>query len=204
MASTTRQALARNPQGARPRNKWWHDLEAEAKRMGYTWGHLVRQAQYQDTWRALVGGLYSSRGQRQWWWWWWFDLEEDPLGKAATKLTSSALETDVFTTRVCSFVCFSRDISSACVSGCGKSQWFVYRQRGLVSVKRSLKTVTAKRCGLMVFGMTVTLTRGHKITTKPIRIQCSTLLGLTGFIEIAVKKCVLFDHLLADAEQVIT
>ena len=31
----------------------------------YTWGQLERFAQDRDAWRALVGGLCSSRGQRQ-------------------------------------------------------------------------------------------------------------------------------------------
>ena len=42
-------------------------LEAETKRSCNTWGQLVRLAQDRDAWRALVGGLFFSRGQRQWW-----------------------------------------------------------------------------------------------------------------------------------------
>ena len=36
-------------------HSWHHDLEAEAKRMGYTWGRLERLAQDRDAWGALVG-----------------------------------------------------------------------------------------------------------------------------------------------------
>ena len=65
----TRQALTRNPQGkrnrGRPRNTWRRDLKAETKRSCYNWGQLERLAQDRDAWRALVGGLCSSRGQRQ-------------------------------------------------------------------------------------------------------------------------------------------
>ena len=60
----------------RPRNPWRNDQEAEIKRMSYTWGQLERLAQDQDVlaqdqdvWRALVGGLCSTRGLWQWWWW---------------------------------------------------------------------------------------------------------------------------------------
>ena len=41
------------------------DLEAERKRTGCTWGRLERLAHDWDAWRALVGSLCSSRGQRQ-------------------------------------------------------------------------------------------------------------------------------------------
>ena len=54
---------------ARPsENTCCHNLEAERKRLGYTWGQCERLAQDQDAWRALVGGLCSITGQRQWWW----------------------------------------------------------------------------------------------------------------------------------------
>ena len=77
---TLRKPMTWNPQGrrkrGRPRITWRHVLETETKTMGNTWGQLVRQAQDRDAWRALVGGLCSSkhRGQRQWWWWWWWWL----------------------------------------------------------------------------------------------------------------------------------
>ena len=68
----TCQALIWNPQGrrkrGRPRNTWRRDLEAETKRSCCSWGQLERLAQDRDAWRALVGGLGSNRGQRQWWW----------------------------------------------------------------------------------------------------------------------------------------
>ena len=77
----TRPALNWNPQEKRkrghPRNVWRHDLEAETKRMGYTWWQLERLAQGRDAWKALVGGLCCSRGQRQWWWWWWIIKERE-------------------------------------------------------------------------------------------------------------------------------
>jgi hypothetical protein len=48
-SNTTRQALTWNPQGkrkiGRPRNTWRRDLGADTKKMGYTWGQLVRVAQ---------------------------------------------------------------------------------------------------------------------------------------------------------------
>ena len=69
MTCILRQALTWNPQGqgkrGHPRNTWYCDLEADTKRMGYTWGQLERPAQDRDAWGAPVGGLYSSRGQRQ-------------------------------------------------------------------------------------------------------------------------------------------
>jgi hypothetical protein len=50
------------------------DLEADTKRMGYTWGQLVRVAQDTDTWKTLVDGLCSRLG---WWAWWWW-LKQSP------------------------------------------------------------------------------------------------------------------------------
>ncbi|CAB4020194.1 Hypothetical predicted protein, partial [Paramuricea clavata] len=38
------------------------DLEADTKKMGYTWGQLVRVAQDRDTWKTLVDGLCSRLG----------------------------------------------------------------------------------------------------------------------------------------------
>ena len=64
-SNTTRQALTWNPQGkrekGRPRNTWRRDLEADTKKMGYTWGQLVRVAQDRDTWKTLVDGRLCSR-----------------------------------------------------------------------------------------------------------------------------------------------
>ena len=69
MTCITRQALTWNPQGKRKRglsrNTCRRDLEAETKRMGYTWGQLERLAQDRDAWRPLVGGLCSCRGLRR-------------------------------------------------------------------------------------------------------------------------------------------
>ena len=71
MTCVLHQALTWNPQGKRkqvcPRNTWCHNLQAETKRSCYTWGQLERLAHDQDVWRARVGSLCSSRGQRQWW-----------------------------------------------------------------------------------------------------------------------------------------
>ena len=65
-SNTTRQALTWNPQGererGRPQNTWRQDLEADTKKMGYTWGQLVRVAQDRDTWKTLVDGLCSRLG----------------------------------------------------------------------------------------------------------------------------------------------
>ena len=67
-------ALSWNPKGKRkwgcPRNTRGRSQEAGTKRMGHPWGQLEMLAQDRDAWRALVGGLCSSMGQRQWWWWW--------------------------------------------------------------------------------------------------------------------------------------
>ena len=64
--NTTRQALRWNPQGkrkrGRPRNSWRRDLNADAKRMGLTWGQLERAARDRDSWRNLVGGLCPRGG----------------------------------------------------------------------------------------------------------------------------------------------
>lgn len=64
-SNITRQALSWNPQGkrkrGRPRNTWQRDLEAETKKMGYTWRQLERIAQDRGLWRTVVGGL-CSRG----------------------------------------------------------------------------------------------------------------------------------------------
>ena len=69
MTGTTGQALIENAQGkskrGRPRHTWCRDLEAETKRIVYTWGQLERLAKGRDAWRDLVGGLCSSKGQRQ-------------------------------------------------------------------------------------------------------------------------------------------
>nr|KAG5689204.1 hypothetical protein BaRGS_014860 [Batillaria attramentaria] len=65
-SNTTRQALTWNPQGkqkrGRPRNTWRRDLEADTKKMGYTWRQLETMAQDRGLWRTVVGGLYPSRG----------------------------------------------------------------------------------------------------------------------------------------------
>ena len=65
--STTRQALAWNPQGARrvgrPRNTWQRDVQARLREQGITWREMERVAQDRDRWRSLVGGLSSSGGQ---------------------------------------------------------------------------------------------------------------------------------------------
>ena len=67
--NTTRQSLRWNPQGkrkrGRPRNTWRRDLEADAKKLGHTWGQLERLARDRDGWRDLVDGLYPKRGDRQ-------------------------------------------------------------------------------------------------------------------------------------------
>ena len=64
-----RQALTWNPQGkrkrGRPKNTWRRDLEADTKTMKKTWNQLERTAQDRDAWRALVDGLYPSRGSRR-------------------------------------------------------------------------------------------------------------------------------------------
>lgn len=67
-SSTTRQALTWNPQGkrrrGRPRNSWRRSLDTDIKIMNQTWRQLERVAQDRTAWRALVGGLCSTRGQR--------------------------------------------------------------------------------------------------------------------------------------------
>ncbi len=61
-----RQALRWNPQGkrkrGRPRITWRRDLEADVKRMGYTWNQLERMAQDRNFWRSTFGGPYPGRG----------------------------------------------------------------------------------------------------------------------------------------------
>ncbi|KAK7103731.1 hypothetical protein V1264_018575 [Littorina saxatilis] len=61
----TRQALRWNPQGkrkrGRPRNTWRRDLEADTRKMGYTWSQIERMAQDRGLWRAVVGGPYPDR-----------------------------------------------------------------------------------------------------------------------------------------------
>ena len=68
-SNTTRQSLKWNPQGkrkrGRPRNTWRRDLEADAKKMGHTWGQLEVLAQDRDAWRTLVDGLSPRRGNRR-------------------------------------------------------------------------------------------------------------------------------------------
>ena len=49
------------------RNTWRRDWEADAKKMGYTWGQLEMLAQDRDAWRTLVCGLSPRRGSRRWW-----------------------------------------------------------------------------------------------------------------------------------------
>ncbi len=60
----TRQALRWNPQGkrkrGRPRITWRRDLEADVKRMGYTWNQLERMAQDRNFWRSTFGGPYGG------------------------------------------------------------------------------------------------------------------------------------------------
>ena len=64
--STTRQALTWNPQGkrrrGRPRNTWRQDLQADTRKMGYTWNQLERMAQDRGLWRSVVDGLCPKRG----------------------------------------------------------------------------------------------------------------------------------------------
>ncbi|KAK7090431.1 hypothetical protein V1264_010229 [Littorina saxatilis] len=61
----TRQALRWNPQGkrkrGRPRNTWRRDLEADTRKMGYTWSQIEKMAQDRGLWRAVVGGPYPDR-----------------------------------------------------------------------------------------------------------------------------------------------
>ena len=65
-SSTTRQALTWNPQGkrrrGRPRNTWRRDLQADTRKMGYTWNQLERMAQDRGLWRSVVDGLCPKRG----------------------------------------------------------------------------------------------------------------------------------------------
>ena len=66
--NTAKQALRWNPQGkrkrGRPQKPWRRDLDADAKKMGHTWGRLERLAQDRDGWRDLVSGLCPRRGNR--------------------------------------------------------------------------------------------------------------------------------------------
>ena len=66
VTSTTRQALTWNPQGklrrGRPRNTWRRDLQADTRKMGYTWNQLERMAQDRGLWRSVVDGLCPKRG----------------------------------------------------------------------------------------------------------------------------------------------
>ena len=66
VTSTTRQALTWNPQGkrrrGRPRNTWRQDLQADTRKMGYTWNQLERMAQDRGLWRSVVDGLCPKRG----------------------------------------------------------------------------------------------------------------------------------------------
>ncbi|XP_070181147.1 uncharacterized protein [Littorina saxatilis] len=61
----TRQALRWNPQGkrkrGRPRNTWRRDLEADTRKMGYTWSQIEKMAQDRGLCRAVVGGAYPDR-----------------------------------------------------------------------------------------------------------------------------------------------
>ena len=63
----TRQALTWNPQGerkrGRPKNTWWHDLEADITQTGLSWKQLERIAQDRRRWRDVVHGLCSRRSQ---------------------------------------------------------------------------------------------------------------------------------------------
>lgn len=67
-SNTTRQSLKWNPQGkrrrGRPRHTWQRDLEADAKKLGYTWGQPETLAQDPDAWRTLVSGLNPRQGSR--------------------------------------------------------------------------------------------------------------------------------------------
>ena len=64
-SSITRQALTWNPQGkrkrGRPRNIWRRDMEAEVRKMEYTWQEIVILAQRRIRWRALIDGPCSQR-----------------------------------------------------------------------------------------------------------------------------------------------
>ena len=66
VTSTTRQALTWNPQGkrrrGRPRNTWRRDLQADTRKMGYTWNQLEKMAQDRGLWRSVVDGLCPKRG----------------------------------------------------------------------------------------------------------------------------------------------
>ena len=66
VTSTIRQALTWNPQGkrrrGRPRNTWRRDLQADTRKMGYTWNQLERMAQDRGLWRSVVDGLCPKRG----------------------------------------------------------------------------------------------------------------------------------------------
>ena len=68
-SNVTRQSLKWNPQGkrkrGRPRSSWRREVEADTKRMGYTWGQLEKLSQDRDAWRTLVDGLSPSRGKRR-------------------------------------------------------------------------------------------------------------------------------------------
>lgn len=64
----TRAALSWNPQGrrkrGRPRNTWRRDLDADVRRLGFTWTEVERLAQDRPGWRNLVGGLCPNRDDR--------------------------------------------------------------------------------------------------------------------------------------------
>nr|KAG5695304.1 hypothetical protein BaRGS_028239 [Batillaria attramentaria] len=66
-SSTTRQALAWNPQGkrkrGRPRNSWRRDTEAELCKQGTNWTGVARLAQNRVRWRRVVDGLCSTWSQ---------------------------------------------------------------------------------------------------------------------------------------------
>ncbi|KAI0214349.1 hypothetical protein LSAT2_000556 [Lamellibrachia satsuma] len=66
VTSTTRQALTWNPQGkrrrGRPRNTWRRDIQADTRKMGYTWNQLERMTQDRGLWRSVVDGLCPKRG----------------------------------------------------------------------------------------------------------------------------------------------
>ena len=47
--------------GQETSDTWHRDLEAETKRMGYTWGQLAKLAQDQDAWRTLAGCLAGAK-----------------------------------------------------------------------------------------------------------------------------------------------
>ena len=61
-----REAMQWSPQGERdrkrPRETWQRAVERDRKQLGVGWGELSKVAQYRDSWKALVSGLYPDQG----------------------------------------------------------------------------------------------------------------------------------------------